>query len=322
MSGTPGHPRAGAGGEDPPEGLADRVAELLIALLSRCARVWRALSGERRLAGGAAVLLILTLFLPWYQVTAIAAGRHGGPQALSQNVTGWGVFSGIEALLLLLALGVLALLFRVAEGRLRVPGGDGWPLLLAGALACLLVLVRIFDKPSSGSHGRYAATSGIDWGILAALAAAALLTYAAWRIRGAGGDPPLAPAAPARTPGPAPSRSPDPGRASAPAPAPAPVPARPARAPRPHPAASGARPPRPRPAASGGPPRPRSAASAPEPESVDPAPTPATRLLRTIGRRELTERPAGWLSAPPSNPRRPRPPNPGASGFEEPDDAG
>ena len=69
--------------------------------------------------------LFVTLFLPWYQETVIARGTTT-LQNLSESLTGWGAFSFVEAAVLLVAVGVIALLFVRAEGRpFRVPFGDG-----------------------------------------------------------------------------------------------------------------------------------------------------------------------------------------------------
>jgi hypothetical protein len=281
-------PRPGEGAvpDREPAGLADRVADRML----RSGAVWRAWTTERRLAAGACALLILALFLPWYQVTAVAAGRRGGLEALSQSVTGWGAFSGIEATLLLLGLGVPALLFRAAERPLRLPGGEGRAVSIAGALACALVLVRIFDKPAAGAHGRPAITTGIDWGILVALAAAALLAYAGSRMRGTD--------RPERLPAPAPTA---PGGAPAPAgEAPTvpttPAPPRPARArPRPTPLAPRPAPLAPRPA----PLAPRPAPLAPRPAPLAPRPASVRPRPRPLPGEPSQERPVGWLSAPP-----------------------
>jgi hypothetical protein len=163
------------------------------SLAGRLRRAWRVLPPERRLAAYAAVGLFFTLFLPWYQETVIASGRATRLQSLSASLTGWGAFSFVEAAVLLVAVGVIVLLVQRAEGRaFHLPGGDGWVITGAGAWTCLLIIWRIFDKQGTGSHGQYATTSGIEWGIFVALAVAALLTYAGSRIRAAHQpEPPL-----------------------------------------------------------------------------------------------------------------------------------
>jgi hypothetical protein len=160
----------------------EAVVDRLSAIGGRVTRCWRALSPERRLAAFAAVGLFVTLFLPWYQVTVIARGVTS-LRSLSDSLTGWGAFSFVEAAILLVAAGVLLLLFVRAEGEaFHVPGGDG-TVITAGAWACVLIIWRIFDKEGTTGHGLYSTSSGIEWGIFVALAVAGLLTYAGTRIR-------------------------------------------------------------------------------------------------------------------------------------------
>jgi hypothetical protein len=185
---------------------------------SGAARVWGTLAPDRRLAALASIGLFLTLFLPWYQVTVIAPGR-GAAQVASAALTGWGSFSFVEAAVLVVAAGVLTLLYKRAQGRaFHLPGGDGGVITAAGAWTCLLIVWRIFDKQGTHVTGPGATTSGIEWGIFVALAVAALLTYAGSRIRVANQpEPPLPGEGEPR------SRPPDPMR-------------RPVRSPRPVPA--------------------------------------------------------------------------------------
>ncbi len=199
----------------------------------RLVRVWRNLPHERRLAAYAAIGLLLALFLPWYQETVIASGKATHLQSASASITGWGAFSFVEAAVLLVAAGVLTLLFQRAEGRaFHLPGGDGWVIMAAGLWTCVLIVWRIFDKQTTSVHGPGATTSGIEWGIFVALGVALFLTYAGSRIRAAhqpepplpGEGNPLAPAAPS-------DRAPEtPGRAAA---SPGATPRRRARPPRP-----------------------------------------------------------------------------------------
>jgi hypothetical protein len=161
------------------------------SLVGRVVRAWRILPYERRLAAAGAIGLFLTLFLPWYQVTAFAQGKT--LERATASLTGWGAFSFVEAAVLLVAGGVLTLLFQRAEGRaFHLPGGDGWVIAAAGFWTCVLIIWRIFDKQGSSSHGQIGAASGIEWGIFIALAVGAFLAYAGNRIRAAHSpEPPL-----------------------------------------------------------------------------------------------------------------------------------
>ncbi len=150
-----------------------------MARIARVTRAWNALGRERRLAAVGALGLLIALFLPWYQETLLTA-RH----ATSTSLTGWGSFSLAEAILVLIAAGVLGLLFERAERPDGAgAGADGWILTTAGAGACLLVVWRILDKQGAQVKGLSAAASGVQWGIFVALAAAGLLAYAGTRVR-------------------------------------------------------------------------------------------------------------------------------------------
>jgi hypothetical protein len=90
-------------------------------LARRALRAARLLNLEQRVAGAAAVLLIVSTFGP---------------------------FSFVEAGELLLAGGVLALLFARAEGmRFHLPFGDGTAIAAAGIWAGALIVTRLFDRP-------------------------------------------------------------------------------------------------------------------------------------------------------------------------------
>jgi hypothetical protein len=169
-------------------GAAERVG----SGAGRVLRVWRGLPHERRLAAGSAIGLFVTLFLPWYQETVIAPGTTDLRSA-SVTLTGWGAFSFVEAAVLVVAAGVLTLLFVRAEGRaFHVPGGDGGVITAAGFWTCVLIIWRIFDKQGTDSHAQFATSSGIEWGIFFALIVAAVMTYAGTRIRAAHQpEPPL-----------------------------------------------------------------------------------------------------------------------------------
>jgi hypothetical protein len=145
----------------------------------RLRAVWHALPRERRLAVLAAVGLVVTLFLPWYQETVIAQGTTASLSTVSASLTGWGAFSFVEAAILLVAAAVIVLVFVRAEGAaFHVPGGDGGVVTAAGIWSCLLIIWRMFDKEGTTAHGLYETASGIEWGIFIALGMAALLTYA------------------------------------------------------------------------------------------------------------------------------------------------
>ncbi len=162
----------------------DRFVLWSVSTAGRLARVWRALSAKRRLAAYAALGLFIGLFLPWYSQTVVATGRRASVQPTSVSLSGWDAFSLVQTVVLLISVGVLVLLFERGEGRtFRVPGGDGGALTAGGALACLLIVWAIFERPGASAPGQYTTATGVQWGIFIVLALAALLTYAGSQIR-------------------------------------------------------------------------------------------------------------------------------------------
>jgi hypothetical protein len=112
-------------------------------LAGRAVAAFRVLNVEQRVAAAAAGLLAVSTFGP---------------------------FSFVELAEILLAVGVLALLFARAEGRrFHLPFGDGTVIAAAGIWAGVLIMIRLFDR-SLGQN-------------LLALACAALLFLAGARER-------------------------------------------------------------------------------------------------------------------------------------------
>jgi hypothetical protein len=149
---------------------------------------FRALPSEMQQAAGAAGALVLTMFLPWYEKSYFNATG-----AQSANLSAFGVFSFVEASILLVAAGVLYLIWaRSQQKGFHLPGGDGVVIMAAGGWTLLLLVWRLFDKPDVSDR---AATVGIQWGMFAALLAAGLLTAAGARVRAAHRPEPPNPAA-------------------------------------------------------------------------------------------------------------------------------
>jgi hypothetical protein len=143
---------------------------------TRLTRAWRALTPERRLAAICAVALVVTMLLPWYQENV-----QTGSGVVGHDVSAFGVFTFVEAAMLLVALFVLGLLFARAEGRaFHLPGGDGGVVMGSGLWAVLLLVWRLFDTPGVSARG---INVGLQWGIFFALCAAGLLAYSGSRMR-------------------------------------------------------------------------------------------------------------------------------------------
>ena len=145
--------------------------------MSAAARL-RELPPELRTAGIAAAALAASLILPWYTKSYVPEGSR---EFVQDNLSAFGVFSFVEAAVLLVAAAVLFLVWARSEKKgFHLPGGDGTAIALAGGWALLLLVWRLFDKPDIDEE---AATVGIQWGMFAALAAAGALLVMGLRVR-------------------------------------------------------------------------------------------------------------------------------------------
>src|SRR5215213_4437910 len=148
----------------------------------------RSLPPESRVTGGAAAALVVSLLLPWYQVSFFR-----GQAAVTDSRSALQVFTWVEAAILLVALAVLFLVYARAQRQaFHLPGGDGFVVSAAGAWALALIVWRLFDKPGVDER---AATVGIQWGIFFALLAAASLVAAGAQVRASGRPEPPNPSA-------------------------------------------------------------------------------------------------------------------------------
>ncbi len=154
--------------------------------MSRFANV----SKELQLAALAAIALAFTLILPWYQKSYFPVG---GKAVVQANVSALGVFTFVEAAVLLVAAAVLFLVWARSQRKgFHLPGGDGVAITIAGGWAMLLLVWRLFDKPDIQGAG---ATMGIQWGIFGAMLAAGALIVAGARVRALHAPEPPNPAA-------------------------------------------------------------------------------------------------------------------------------
>jgi len=161
--------------------------------MTRLAGAWRVLGREQRLAALAALGLFVSMLLPWYSKTNTFV-EHNAAKASQASFSAFQAFSFVEAAVLLVSAGVLAMLFARAEGRdFQLPGGDGLIVMVAGGWAALLIFYRLLDKPGLQGTQKITATVGVEWGIFIALLLALGLVYTGRRIRaGERGQPPLA----------------------------------------------------------------------------------------------------------------------------------
>src|SRR6266705_2802564 len=153
---------------------------------------WRALEREQRQAALAALGLFVSMFLPWYSKTNTFVER-GAAKATQTISNAFQAFSFVEAAVLLVSAGVLAMLYARAQRRdFQLPGGDGLIVMIAGGWTAVLIFFRLLDKPGLQGNQRITATVGVQWGIFMALLVALGLLYAGTRMRAAEG-PPAAP---------------------------------------------------------------------------------------------------------------------------------
>src|ERR1700709_2713199 len=111
--------------------------------MSRVAHAWRVLGREQRWAALAAIGLFVSMLLPWYSKTSTFV-EHNAAKSSQTSLSAFQAFSFVEAAVLLVSAGVLAMLFARAEGRrFQLPGGDGTIVTIAGAWAALLIFYRL-----------------------------------------------------------------------------------------------------------------------------------------------------------------------------------
>jgi hypothetical protein len=164
---------------------ADLEPNRVSGVLARIGRNWRALSPEQRLAAIAALALLLSMLLPWYQETGNAIVK-GHLVRIDDSKSAFGVYSFVEAAIFVVVVGVIVLLWARAEGRaFHLPGGDGTVVMGAGLWVMFLIFYRQLDKPNGRKEGLIQTSVGVQWGIFIAFLLGALLAYAGYRIRAA-----------------------------------------------------------------------------------------------------------------------------------------
>ncbi len=144
------------------------------------------------IAGVGGIVLLISLFLPWYGASVEAAGFSA-----SESGSGWEAMSFIDILLFVIALVAIAVVAARATGQLPAEVPAAVVLLGLGALAVLLVLYRIIDIPVEGDIPDEVDLSR-KIGVFVALIGAAAVAYGGWRRNTE--TPGTGPAEPARPP--------------------------------------------------------------------------------------------------------------------------
>jgi hypothetical protein len=140
----------------------------------------RTVPPEQRMAAIAAGGLVFSMLLPWYQKSFVPPGKSA---FVHSSMSAFGVFTFVEAAILVVAGGVLFLIWARMEGKaFHLPGGDGFVISAAGAWALLLLIWRVFDRPGDDNPSTEV---GIQWGFILAMAAAVALIVAGARVRAA-----------------------------------------------------------------------------------------------------------------------------------------
>lgn len=149
-------------------------------MIERVAGAYRALDRDQRFAAAAALALLVSMFLPWYEKSVVVAGTSSFTH---DSISAFGAVSFVEAAIFLVSASILALLLARAERRpFHLPGGDGTVIFAAGVWATLLIFYRVFDRPDISGEG---GTVGIQWGFFVAFVAAGALAVAGQKIRAA-----------------------------------------------------------------------------------------------------------------------------------------
>lgn len=130
------------------------------------------LSTPLKIAGGAGIVLFISLFLPWYSVSAEGLGVE-----ISESGNAWEAFSLIDVLLFLAAIAAVGVAVAGAQNRMAALPVPASTLLLAvGGVAALLILYRLIDTPFDDVPD--AVDTGRSWGLFVGLIAAGAIAYA------------------------------------------------------------------------------------------------------------------------------------------------
>lgn len=124
-----------------------------------------------QIAGAGGVVLLISLFLPWYGVTASLGGV-----SISDSANAWEAFGFADFLMFVAAVVAIAAAAATATDNVppALPVPIGRAVSFVGGVAFLLVLFRIIDIPGSDFGG---VDVGRKFGAFLALIAAGAIAY-------------------------------------------------------------------------------------------------------------------------------------------------
>ncbi len=130
---------------------------------------WSKISTSTRIAGGGAIVLLISVFLSWIHASA-------GPITVSQS--GWGAFNLGKLAALAALIAIVVIVLEQVRPDITLPVPPSLALLGCGAIGLFCALWHILFVPNAG-------VSGIDvgrgFGVFLAFIAAGVLTYGGWR---------------------------------------------------------------------------------------------------------------------------------------------
>jgi hypothetical protein len=127
------------------------------------------------IAGVGGIVLLISLWLPWYGVSVDVAGFSA-----SESASGWEVMSLIDIILFLCAVVAIGVVAAKAAGALPPDVPAALVLFAAGALAFLLCVFRLIDIPAPGDVPDEV-DLGRKIGVFIAVIASGAIGYAGWR---------------------------------------------------------------------------------------------------------------------------------------------
>jgi hypothetical protein len=136
-------------------------------------------------AGIAGVVLLISLFLNWYSVSA-RVDIAGISREESRGFSAWTALGFIDILLFLIAIVAIAMaVLRALNMMPRLPVSPGLIVLALGALALALVIFRLLSLPDAGEVSEISQPGleidyGRSFGIFIALIAAAAVAVGGW----------------------------------------------------------------------------------------------------------------------------------------------